>query len=611
MRIMLRLLVILILASSFAHSATDTLSGVVIDSSTFQALRNVFVKVIGDGFKDSCYTDSSGYFLFAIPISVGSLSLSGELQKRNYIRFINGIFRWQNQSDKSVVEIVNLQGKTVFNFPTKNHFGSFVFPNLSTGLYFIRFSSIEKTDTYRYMHVAGTNGTLSRLIEDSPIARFLAKNAATGSYSLIFNKIPYNDVSLTLVKIQSNLHVKMQIPPNAIYRIYGINFSPYIDGQNPNSGIFVPEKQIIDRMRIIAPYTKAIRTFSTTHGLEVCGRIAHQFGLKTFINAWIGPDSIANNREMDSLIAMAKRGEVDTAIVGSEALLRGDITETTLIALINRFKTDVPNVPVTTADVYGQIETRPNVIAACDFIFANFYPYWEGVKIDYAVASLYNSYQNLVKVAGCKDVLVSEAGWPSAGTTYAASVPSVENAAFYLLDFVSWARAMKVKIFYFEAFDESWKTSEGTVGPNWGIFDKNGVMKPGMQKVFDGDTMANNWVGTDTIDGPGTPTITFTFVPTIGSFDNLQGKVSHVFPRDYGIAVYIKVGTTWWQKPTFAQPVTKINIDGTWVCDVTTGGIDEQATEFKVFLIPADYTPPSNILSLPTEKIISIQDVVR
>lgn len=38
-------------------------------------------------------------------------------------------------------------------------------------------------------------------------------------------------------------------------------------------------------------------------------------------------------------------------------------------------------------------------------------------------------------------------------------------------------------------------------------------------------------------------------------------------------------------KPTLAQPKTGILPDGSWVCDITTGGIDEQADAIAAFVI--------------------------
>lgn len=85
--------------------------------------------------------------------------------------------------------------------------------------------------------------------------------------------------------------------------------------------------------------------------------------------------------------------------------------------------------------------------------------------------------------------------------------------------------------------------------------------------------------------------IEFTYVPPFGSYDDLQGSVTGVDPDDYKVAVYINV-SGWWTKPSSAQPLTPINGDGSWICDVTTGGIDECATEIAAFLVPNGYSPP-------------------
>ena len=64
------------------------------------------------------------------------------------------------------------------------------------------------------------------------------------------------------------------------------------------------------------------------------------------------------------------------------------------------------------------------------------------------------------------------------------------------MNFVSWAEAEKVSYFYFEAFDESWKvTYEGSQGAHWGVWDKDGNLKPGMEDVFDGKRLSDNWSG--------------------------------------------------------------------------------------------------------------------
>jgi GPH family glycoside/pentoside/hexuronide:cation symporter len=149
---------------------------------------------------------------------------------------------------------------------------------------------------------------------------------------------------------------------------------------------------------------------------------------------------------------------------------------------------------VTTADTYGELLGHPNVVAAVDIIFPNYYPYWEGQPIDSAMANVHRWHQWLVDAYPGKEIIVSESGWPSCGNPYGEAVPSPENASFYFLNFVSWARAEGIRYFYFSALDEPWKAGpEGPQGACWGVWTKDGVMKPGMARVFDGETIPDNW----------------------------------------------------------------------------------------------------------------------
>ncbi len=87
------------------------------------------------------------------------------------------------------------------------------------------------------------------------------------------------------------------------------------------------------------------------------------------------------------------------------------------------------------------------------------------------------------------------------------------------------------------------------------------------------------------------PAIGLTYVPKYGSTENLRGRVLNANSKDFAVAVYIMVDRFWWTKPYWDSPITEINDDGTWVCDITTGGIDETATRIAAYLIPADYKP--------------------
>ncbi|MBN1567179.1 MAG: hypothetical protein JXA73_05005 [Acidobacteria bacterium] len=392
-----------------------------------------------------------------------------------------------------------------------------------------------------------------------------------------------------------------QIVGDMVYKLHGINFSPYTDGQDPNRRSSISPGQLRERMSVVAPYTSWIRTFGSSDGLEDAGPAARQLGLKIAAGAWLSRDRKANQREIANLIGSMKAGFVDVAVVGSEVLLRNDLSESELIQYIQQLKREAPGIPVTTADVYSRLAVHPALVAACDQLFVNYYPYWEGIRIDNAVTSIHRWQQQVEAVAQGKPVIVSETGWPSCGNQIGDAVASPENAAFFFLNFVSWARGNKVPFFYFEAFDEDWKKAyEGPQGECWGVWNRFGKLKAGMQNVFAGKILLGNWTVKPSPDR-GTAVIEFTSVPPLETYGNLSGRVTGVNPKEHKVAVYIYVGSGWWTKPYFNQPLTTIQADGNWTCDITTGGIDQQATKIAAFVVPNGYEPPlaSGAANLP------------
>lgn len=392
------------------------------------------------------------------------------------------------------------------------------------------------------------------------------------------------------------------------YQLHGLDFSPYIaDDEDPNLGDFqISQEELRTRLEMIQPYTRWVRTFGCNTDLKDVGALAHAMGLKAAIGAWLGRDQTENEKQINCLIETAQQGHADMAIVGSEVLRRGDLSSGQLVDYLRRVKAAVPGVPVTYADIYGEILAHPDVLSAVDRVLINDYGYWEGVEVTTAVPALHRVYQQVVAAAHGKPVIISETGWPSCGEAVGEAVPSLENANYYFLNFVSWARANAARYFYFEAFDEPWKAgAEGSQGACWGLWDKHGNLKPGMRQVFDGAVMPDNWSGngSGSNNGTGDPAIEFTSVPSRGSFGNLFGRVLNVSPAEYNVAVFIYVGSGWWTKPYWEEPLTAIGSDGTWATDITTGGNDEQATRIAAFLVPAGYNPPlaSGDSTLPAE----------
>ena len=169
----------------------------------------------------------------------------------------------------------------------------------------------------------------------------------------------------------------------------------------------------------MAPYTKTIRTYTCT-GLEHVAPIAKKLGLGVYLGVWIGPSDATNQAEIADCVSIANSVGVEAIVVGSESLLQNYVTPQQLIAYIKEVRADVPGVPVTTADTVTMLENNPDVVAACDFVYVNYYPFWEGVALSSALAGLNAEDAYLRAAYAPKEVIVSETGWQASARTLAA-----------------------------------------------------------------------------------------------------------------------------------------------------------------------------------------------
>jgi len=258
--------------------------------------------------------------------------------------------------------------------------------------------------------------------------------------------------------------------------IHGLCFSSYEDGQGP--GTIISKEQINRRIEIIKPFTKWIRTFSCTDGNELIPEVAKQHGLKVMAGAWLSDDEEMNEKEIENLIKIVKAGYVDLVAVGNEVLYRDELSEEELLEYIARVKKAIPEAQVGYVDAYYEFAERKALTDACDVLFINCYPYWEGCHIDYSLVYMQNMYNSVKNVANGKRIVISETGWPNIGTAFEAAEPSEENALRYFINAQKWSLQDEIEMMYFSSFDEEWKIeAEGDVGAFWGLWDKDGKLK--------------------------------------------------------------------------------------------------------------------------------------
>jgi hypothetical protein len=208
--------------------------------------------------------------------------------------------------------------------------------------------------------------------------------------------------------------------------------------------------------------------------MEAIPELASEFGLSVTAGAWLDGDKKKNEREIKSLLAMARANpNVTRVIVGNEVMLRGDLKRQQLAGYLRRVRAQL-NVPVGTAEPWHVWIKHPELARDVDFIAVHLLPYWEGIAADDAIAFVTERLAEVKKKFPGKPVMIGEeVGWPSNGRIRRGAVPSLATEATFLREFLNLARERDLDYFVMEAFDQPWKIPiEGGVGAYWGIWNE-------------------------------------------------------------------------------------------------------------------------------------------
>ena len=259
--------------------------------------------------------------------------------------------------------------------------------------------------------------------------------------------------------------------PNFEGQLSSVSYAPFQGNVNPEDGGKAEAKKIREDLKLLAPLTKSVRTYSSTAGVELVPGIAAEFGLRVTVGAWIDKDKNRNEREMRAVVDLSKRhSNINGIFVGNETIYRDELKVPELIKLIQKVKRQV-NVPVTTGEIYSVWLEHPELVSAVDYIAAHILPYWEGFSDKQTVDQAIIIYDKLRRAYPGKRVVVAEFGWPSAGYNYHNAYPGRIEQAVILRDFVTRAEAYGIDYNIVEAIDQPWKIFEGGVGPYWGMLD--------------------------------------------------------------------------------------------------------------------------------------------
>jgi exo-beta-1,3-glucanase (GH17 family) len=255
-----------------------------------------------------------------------------------------------------------------------------------------------------------------------------------------------------------------------------VSYAPFRVDQTPwNSSEVIRPEQIAEDLATLSLLSGCIRIYSVENGLDQVPALAAKVGLKVILGVWIGRDPRKNADLIDTAVSLTRHHpETITAlIVGSEVLLRGDMTAGDLQRTIRSAKARV-GIPVSYADVSEFWLRHSEVGREVDFITVHVLPYWEDVPVraEDAAAHVGGVHRQVAAAFPGKEILIGEAGWPSGGRMRGGALPSRINQARFLSDLVELAKRENIRVNLFEAYDEPWKQQwEGTAGGHWGLLD--------------------------------------------------------------------------------------------------------------------------------------------
>lgn len=255
-----------------------------------------------------------------------------------------------------------------------------------------------------------------------------------------------------------------------------VSYTPFGPDAEP-SPEEVRERLTAD-MQILSGVTRDIRLYSSRDGIETeVPAIAREFGLGVTAAAWLSDDADANKAEIERVIKLANENwNVRAIYVGNEVLLREELELDELIGYLREVRRRV-DVPVTTGEVWNDWIDHPELVREVDFIAAHVLPYWEGVPADQAVRGAFERYNLLRETYPGKKVVIAEFGWPSQGYNHHAADTGLTTQAEIIRAFIGEARQHSVEFNLIEAFDQPWKSMEGSVGAYWGLFDADRTPK--------------------------------------------------------------------------------------------------------------------------------------
>ena len=273
----------------------------------------------------------------------------------------------------------------------------------------------------------------------------------------------------------------VSLPEAKQERLPCVSYAPFRHaGETPfDPTLRISAAAIEDDLRRLATVTGCVRTYGVDHGLDAVPAVARKLGMKVLLGAWIGGDTVANARELERALALARefRDTVQLLIVGNEVLLRQEMEAAALAGLLDEARRTSP-VPVSYADVWAfWLRHREILLPHVDRVAVHILPYWEDEPVGSTAAVNYvlRKAEEMANAFAPLPVFVAETGWPAVGRQRGPAVPGRLEQAQLVRGLLA-AEGFEFNLI--EGFDHPWKRQlEGAMGGGWGLFDASGTQR--------------------------------------------------------------------------------------------------------------------------------------
>lgn len=200
----------------------------------------------------------------------------------------------------------------------------------------------------------------------------------------------------------------------------------------------------------------------------------------------------SNLQKVAKLIELSKQYPdiIFSLSVGNEACVEWTdhyVSEKKVIEYARQVQTHASH-PVTFCENYVPWLFKLEKLAEeLDFISIHTYPVWEYKHIDEAIDYTKENYYSVADKYPNKIVVITEAGWAtnSNGRGINPNHVNEEYQKIYYEKLMEWAEKENILVFFFEAFDESWKGSPEPLEPekHWGLFKIDRTPKLAVKKL--------------------------------------------------------------------------------------------------------------------------------